>query len=105
MAKTLIADVIVPTEFEKYTIERTAQLSEFFQSGIVESDPEFDALAAGGGIEVPMPYWKDLSGARQILGDSSTLTVNKITADKDSARIHNDGNAWSVNDLAKALSG
>jgi hypothetical protein len=105
MAKTVIADIIVPTEFEKYTIERTAQLSEFFQSGIVEGDSEFDALAAGGGIEVPMPYWKDLSGARQILGDSATLTVNKITADKDVARIHNDGNAWSVNDLAKALSG
>jgi len=105
MAKTVIADIIVPTEFEKYTIERTAQLSEFVQSGIVENDPEFDTLAASGGIEVPMPFWKDLSGPRQILSDSASLTVNKIASDKDSARIHNDGNAWSVNDLARALSG
>jgi hypothetical protein len=105
MAKTAIADIIVPTEFEKYAIERTAELSEFVQSGIVETDPQFDELASGGGITVQMPFWKDLTGARQILSDSSPLAVNKIQADQDIARIHNDGNAWSVNDLAKALSG
>lgn len=27
MAKTAIADIIVPTEFENYTIERTAKLT------------------------------------------------------------------------------
>ena len=49
MAKTAVADIIIPTEFEKYAIERTAALSAFVQSGIVENAPEFDALAAGGG--------------------------------------------------------
>src|SRR4051812_47012542 len=105
MAKTAIADIIIPTEFEKYAIERTAELSNFGQSGIIEMNPRFDELAAMGGKLVPMPFWKDLSGARQILSDSASLTVNKITADQDQACIHNDGNAWSVNHLASVISG
>jgi hypothetical protein len=105
MAKTAVADIIIPTEFEKYAIERTAELSTFGQSGIVDSAPEFNDLAAMGGREVKMPFWKDLSGSRQILSDSSPLTVNKITADQDISRIHNDGQAWSVNHLASVISG
>jgi hypothetical protein len=52
-----------------------------------------------------MPFWKDLTATRQLLSDSGTLTVNKIAADKDIARIHNDAQAWSVNHLAKVISG
>ncbi len=105
MAKTAVADIIVPTEFEKYAIERTAQLSVFVQSGIIEHAPEFDELAMGGGRTVEMPFWKDLTAARQILSDSGSLSVNKITSDKDIARIQNDAQAWSVNHLAKVISG
>ena len=105
MAKTAVADIIVPTEFEKYAIERTAELSNFGQCGIVEHAPEFDALAAGGGREVKMPFWKDLTATRQLLSDSGTLTVNKITSDQDIARIQNDAQVWSVNHLAKVVSG
>jgi len=105
MAKTQIADVIVPTEFEKYAIQRTAALSAFYQSGIVQTDPEFDALAEQGGTEAHLPFWSDISGARQPLSDSAPLTTQKITADQDICRIHNDGQAWSVNQLAKALAG
>jgi hypothetical protein len=105
MAKTAVADIIIPTEFEKYAIERTAELSAFGECGIVESAPEFDMLAAGGGREVKMPFWKDLSAARQLLSDAASLAVNKITSDQDIARIHNDAQVWSVNHLAKVISG
>lgn len=105
MPKTAVADIIIPTEFEKYAIERTAELSTFGQSGIVESAPEFDELAAGGGREVKMPFWKDLTATRQIMSDAGSLTVNKITSDQDIARIHNDAQVWSVNHLAKVISG
>ena len=105
MAKTAVADIIIPTEFEKYAIERTAELSAFGQCGIVEHAPEFDLLADAGGREVDMPFWKDLTAARQILSDATPLVVNKISADKDIARIHNDAQAWSVNHLAKVASG
>src|SRR6476660_1665337 len=105
MAKTALADIIVPTEFEKYAIERTAELSRFGESGIIEMAPEFDALAQGGGHEVRMPFWKDLTAARQILSDAAPLAVNKINADQDIARIHDDAQVWSVNHLAKVVSG
>src|SRR5688572_29198920 len=105
MAKTAVADIIIPTEFEKYAIERTAELSAFGQCGIIESAPEFDEIASEGGREVKMPFWKDLTATRQLLSDSASLTVNKITSDQDIARIHNDAQVWSVNHLAKVISG
>ncbi len=105
MAKTAVADIIIPTEFEKYAIERTAELAQFGQCGIIESAPEFDMIAAEGGREVKMPFWKDLTATRQLLSDSASLTVNKITSDQDIARIHNDAQVWSVNHLAKVISG
>src|SRR5689334_15529794 len=105
MAKTAVADIIIPTEFEKYAIERTATLSAFAQCGIVENASEFDDLAAGGGREVKMPFWKDLTATRQILSDAGSLTVNKITSDQDIARIQNDAQVWSVNHLTKVISG
>ncbi len=105
MAKTAVADIIIPTLFEKYAIERTAELAQFGQCGIVESAPEFDAIASEGGREVKMPFWKDLTATRQLLSDSATLTVNKITTDQDIARLHNDAQVWSVNHLAKVISG
>ena len=105
MAKTAVADIIIPTEFENYAIERTAELAAFGQCGIIESAPEFDEIASGGGREVKMPFWKDLTATRQLLSDSASLTVNKITSDQDIARLHNDAQVWSVNHLAKVISG
>jgi hypothetical protein len=104
MAKTAVVDIIIPTEFEKYAIEHTAELSAFGQCGIVEHAPEFDALASGRGREVKMPFGKDLTATRQLLSDSASLTINKITADQNIARIHNDAQVWSVNHLAKVIS-
>lgn len=105
MAKVQIADVIVPTDFQNYVIERTSQLSAFWRSGIVVRDPEFDRLAAGAGVTVPMPFWQDISGDPQILSDSGSLAPKKIGASQDLAMIHNIGDAWGANDLAGALAG
>src|SRR4051812_15385239 len=106
MSKTAVSDVIVPELFEKYAIERTAELSAFGQSGIVVQDPRADTIAqTAGGRIVDLPFWQDISPTRQILSDSASLTVNKITASKDIARIQKDAQAWSVNDLAALVSG
>ena len=105
MAKTKIADIVVPEVFNPYVVERTAELSAFYQSGIIARNPELDSLASSGGKLVNMPYWEDLSGDDQVLSDTDALDVNKITAGQDVAVLLTRGNAWSVNDLAKALSG
>ncbi len=105
MAKTKIVDIVVPEVFNPYVIERTAELSALWQSGIVRRTPELDSLASSGGTIINMPYWEDLTGEDQVLSDNDALEVNKITAGQDKAVLLMRGNAWSVNDLAKALSG
>ena len=52
-----------------------------------------------------MPFFKDLTGADEVLSDASPLTAAAITTGQDNARLHMRGRAWGVNDLAKALSG
>lgn len=105
MAKTVIADVIVPEVFNPYVIERTAELSAFYQSGIIARNPELDRLASSGGKLINMPFWEDLTGDDEVLSDTDALTVGKIAAAQDVAALLTRGRAWSVNDLAKALSG
>jgi hypothetical protein len=86
-------------------LQRTAEKSDLFQSGIVARTADYDTRAALGGTQVDMPHWNDLTGNRQPLSDSAPLTAQKLTADRDIARIHNDGSAWSWNHLAKVVSG
>lgn len=102
---TSIVDVIVPTHFAPYVIERTAELSVFFRSGIVATDNEFDEIASMGGTINNLPFWTDIKDPSQVINDSTRLTVNKIVAANDQCITHNRGNAWSANDLAKYLSG
>ena len=102
---TKIADVIVPEVFNPYVIERTAELSALVKSGIIVKDPELDALASAGGRLINMPFWKDLTGDDEVLSDDGALTPGKITSGQDIACLLMRGKAWSVNDLARALSG
>jgi hypothetical protein len=105
MAKTQIADIIVPQVFNPYVIQRTAELSALSQAGIISSNPELDALATAGGKLINMPFWNDLTGDDEVLSDSGALTPQKITAGQDVAALYMRGKAWSTNDLAKAISG
>ena len=110
MAKTSLADIVDPIGFEKYIIERTAVKSALVQSGIVSADEQFNALVeeGKGGSAINLPFWIDLSATaapRQVLSDSAQLTTNKISASRDYACIQRDAQSFSVNDLAKQISG
>ena len=105
MVATKIADIIVPEVFNPYILQRTAELSAFWQSGVVENVEGLSVLGLEGGQLVTMPFFQDLQGSDEILTDAADLTVEKITADKDVAVLHARGKAWGVNDLARALSG
>ena len=105
MAVTRIADVVVPEVFNPYVMNRTAEMANFLMGGIVSSNPELDRLATAGGKLINMPFWDDLTGDDEVLSDSGALTPAKITAGQDVAALLMRGKAWSVNDLATALSG
>src|SRR5690554_4862797 len=102
---TKISDVIVPEVFNDYFINRTAELAKFYLGGIVSNDESLNTLAQSGGRLLNMPFWNDLTGDDETLSDSGALTPGKISAGQDVAVLHTRGRAWSVNDLAKALSG
>lgn len=105
MAVTKIADVIVPEIFNPYVIQRTMELSDVFQSGIVQRTEEFDRIASSSAETVQMPYWNDLTGADEVLSDQAPLAPDKITTGKDVAVILRRGRAWGANDLAANLAG
>lgn len=106
MAKTTIADIIVPDVFNPYVVERSIELTNFYMGGIVSNDDQLNALAgASGGGSINMPFWTDLDGDDEVLSDSGALTPANISAKQDKAVLLMRGKAWSVNDLAKALSG
>ena len=66
MAKTQLADIIVPAQFAGYVLQRTAEKSDLFQSGIVIRNPDYDERASLGGNQVNMPHWNDLTGNRSV---------------------------------------
>jgi len=103
MAKTFISDLLTPAVWAEYGLQRTAALSAFWQSGIVQSVPDLVLPSAGGSVN--LPFFNDLTGSLQNLSGITPLTVGNITATKDVAAVIGRGQAWSVNDLAGVLSG
>jgi hypothetical protein len=85
-------------------VQRTAELSAFWSSGIVGELPEVASLM-GGGKTVNMPFWTDLTGADEVIDDTTDLTINKITPLQDEAVICIRGKAWGASDLSAMLAG
>ena len=104
MAATKLADVIVPEVFNQYVISRTAELSAFWQGGIVGELPDVTALM-GGGKTVNMPFWVDLTGADEVIDDTTDLAIGKVDAKQDEAAVLIRGKAWGATDLAAMLAG
>lgn len=102
---TKVSDIIVPEVFNPYVINRTVELSNLVQSGIVQNTTEFDRLAQGGGRTINMPHFNDLTGDDEVLSDSAALTPAKITTGQDVAILIQRGRAWSVNDLSSVFAG
>ncbi len=102
---TKIADVIQPEIFNPYVIQRTMELSELYQSGIVQSVENLQLGVGKGNRMINMPYWNDLTGNSEVLSDSNALSPRKITAGQDQATQLFRGNAWTANGLAATLSG
>ncbi|MGX9944873.1 major capsid protein [Bradyrhizobium denitrificans] len=106
MTETRLADMIVPTKFNKYVQVLSTQKSELFQSGII-TDLTSVIDAEIEGKTVNMPFFNDLdaSDAEQVLDDTTDLTVSKMTSGQDVAVKLLRGKAFGSSDLAADLSG
>lgn len=105
MAETKIADVIQPELFAQYVIDKTTEKNELMYAGVIESNPKLNQLINGGGTIFTMPRWNDLDGESEVLDDSNSLTVNRITSYAELATMMIRGKAWGANELAGALAG
>lgn len=106
MAETRLTNVIVPEVFTGYTLEPSIYKSRFFNSGVIERNREMDALLAGGGLIMKMPYWKDIAGTSgDIPAEASNTTVNNLSTDKQAFRRQFREKAWGTNSLARIEAG
>lgn len=105
MAATVLSDVIVPEVWTPYMINRTAELSAFWQSGIVADVADLSLQGQEGGAQIQMPFWQDLTGDDQLLSTGDNLTVANITAAKDVAVLNGRALVYGAKDLVGALAG
>lgn len=105
MPVTKISDVIVPELFTPYVVNRTMELSAFFQSGIVVNSPEFDKLASEAARTHNMPFFEDLEGESEPTLEDVTMTAKKIGSNKDMSTTILRQNMWAATNLSAALAG
>lgn len=105
MPVTKISDVIVPELFNRYVINRTMELSAFFQSGIVTNSREFDVLASEAARTHNMPFFEDLHGESEAILEDVKMTAKKIGSDKDVSTTIYRQNMWGASNLSAALAG
>lgn len=103
---TKLLDVVTPEVFNTYMDNFTSEKSAIIQSGIAVADPSVAQNITAGGLLVNMPFWNDLDGEDETLGDGEKgLETGKITASADIAAVMYRGRGWSVNELAAVISG
>lgn len=105
MPVTKITDVIVPELFNPYVINRTMELSAFFQSGIVVNSPEFDKLASEAARTHNMPFFEDLQGDSEATLEDVKMTPSKIGSNKDVSTTILRQKMWGSTNLSAALAG
>jgi hypothetical protein len=103
MAVTRISDILTPDVWNQYGANRTAELSAFWQSGIVSNIPGISLPS--GGATINLPYFGDLTGDAEVLADDAALTPGNISSVKQVAVVVGRGRAFGVNDLAGVFSG
>lgn len=107
MATTRLSDVIVAPVFAPAVVRRNIQLSVLWRSGIIQVDPQIDALAKGNAGTAVLPFWNDLDGRSNVSSDDPTQrsVPNKITMGSDAAVKLFRNNSWASMRLVSALMG
>ena len=106
MASTVLSNIIEPSVFLSYVQYVATQTSDFWTSGIVQSDPVFDAVAHQGGRTFNMPKWGDLATTEPNRShDSGTATALNIAAFKEIAVKQYRNQVWGSMDIVQSIAG
>lgn len=108
MAEVRLADVVEPTVFEAYSRQRTTELWEFFNSGIIARGGVFNRLASQESSIVNIPFWNDLASVESNVGSddpASNSTPQKIGTGQQIGIKNRRNQSWSAMDLLTPLIG
>jgi hypothetical protein len=99
-------DVITPEIFNQYMENLAVEKSAFIRSGVAVADPRVSNMINSGNTMVNMPFWNDLYGDDEVIGDGDkALSTGKMNAGSDIAQVMYRGRGWAVNEMAAVLSG
>lgn len=103
---TRVLDTITPEIYNAYTEQYSTENSALVQSGVAVSDERVSRMITAGGTTVTMPFWNDLNGDDEVLGDGDkSLSTGKIVAGSDQSAVLYRGRGWAVNEMAAVMSG
>lgn len=105
MAYTNVAAIVVPSVYLPYEYELTAELSKFWNSGIIVPDPVISDKLNGGGQIFDTPIRKLDDTDPEDLQTGSVITTRAGTTAEQKVRRLVFGMGWSEEDLAGVLSG
>ena len=105
MPVTKVSNLIVPQIYSPYALEKTTELWELMQAGIIDRNAEFDSRAAGGGAAINLPFFKEFTGDSKLLDENTPATPQPIGTNQDTAALFNHFEAWGDNVLSQWLSG
>ena len=109
MATTQISDVIVPAVYMSYTAVDSPEKTAFFDSGVAVRNPMLDTALDEGGMQIDVPFWKDLDSTVEPNYSSDDPTQNaspqKVQAGEQLARKAFLNQGYSAADLVVELAG
>lgn len=108
MAVTRLSDLVIPSEFTPYMMERTRIKTDILTSGAIIDSPLLDRMLAGGGLTFNIPFFKDLADTEaNVSSDDPTVfsTPLNITTGQVIAPRLSRNQSWSDMDLNEALAG
>lgn len=99
----LLSDIIVPSVFLDYYVQRAVETSAIFRSGMVTTNDQIQIPSKGK--EVTGLFWDDLGGADTVLDDATDLVPDIIGSNEEKAVILFRGHSWKRSDLAAMVAG
>ena len=100
--------MINPDHLASYVTERLVDTNRFMAAGVLYNDPMLNTYIRDGGTTGRMPFYQQLTGASEVLGDNpltDALTIGNTTIAAERYQVCARGRAFGASDLAKAFSG
>lgn len=105
---TTLSNIVEKLNQGNYTNEQSVEVNELYQSGVIVSNSEIQALASSGGKTVDLPFWMALpktepNASNDNVSDLATPLV--MEGAEQTARIAQLNQAFTATDLAVEVAG